>query len=81
MNHYGKNCSKIFRSRKHLGKRNVWNQESRKKLSARGQTDNLRMGAEAAMKSPKSGAFEANVNAKIWVLRSPDKRKKNDTIS
>ena len=69
-----KACSKIFRSRKHLGKRNVWNQESRKKLSARGQTDNLRLGAAAAMASPKSGAFETNVNAKIWVLRSPDNR-------
>lgn len=35
-------------------------------------TDNLRKGTPAALTSPKSGAFESNINALIWTIRSPD---------
>lgn len=67
-----KECSRINKSRTHQGKRNVWSDESRKRLSDQGQTDNLLKGTEAAKKSPNSGRFETNVNAIIWKLTSPE---------
>lgn len=33
------------------------------------------IGLEAAMKSPYSGRFETNINAKHWVLIAPDGKK------
>ena len=65
-------CSRIRKMQSHTGKRNQWSDESRDKLRARGQTENLKLGTDAAKKSPKSGRFETNVNAKIWKLTSPE---------
>ena len=39
---------------------------------SRGFTPNLQKGAEAAKRSPKSGAFETNVNGKHWIIKSPE---------
>lgn len=49
-----------------------WGKEARRRLSRKGQTPNLKTGTAAALKSPKSGPFESNVNAKTWYLKSPD---------
>lgn len=68
----GKECSKINKSRTHMGKSIYWNDESRNKLSKRGQTKNLKLGTAAALKSPKAGRFASNVNAKNWHLISPE---------
>lgn len=65
-------CSRVRKMQAHTGKRNQWSVESRDKLRARGQTENLKLGTDAARKSPKSGRFETNVNAKIWKLTSPE---------
>ena len=67
-----KECSSRHRSRMHLGISNTWSEESRSQLSEKGQTDNLKAGTEAALKSPKSGPFETNVHAKNWTIESPD---------
>ena len=67
-------CSRANKRRTHLGKRNVWNAEKRKRLSRRGRTPNLLKGSPAAQASPRSGAFESNANALIWTLRTPDNR-------
>lgn len=65
-------CSRIRKSQSHAGKRNQWSDKSRDKLRARGQTENLKLGTDAAKKSPKSGRFETNINAKVWKLTSPE---------
>lgn len=67
-----KECSTIRKTKSHIGKHNVWTEESKRKLSQRGQTDNLKMGTEAAKRSCNSGRFETNVNAIDWHLVSPD---------
>mgnify|MGYP000311522779 CR=1 FL=1 len=40
--------------------------------AAQGKTANLALGTPAAQKSPKSGKFLTNINAKDWHLISPD---------
>ncbi|RGC27217.1 hypothetical protein DWX41_18285 [Hungatella hathewayi] len=67
-----KECSRINKSRTHQGKSNKWSEESRKRLSERGKTANLQEGTKAALKSPRSGRYETNVNAKKWHIVSPD---------
>lgn len=67
-----KECSRINKSRTHQGKKNTWSEESKEKLRQKGKTENLKKGTEAAQRSPKSGRFETNINAKIWKLTSPD---------
>ena len=67
-----KECSSENKKRLHTGKRNIWSEESRQKLSSQGQTDNLKKGTDAAKRSLKSGRFETNVNAKEWHLVSPE---------
>lgn len=64
-------CSAIHRSKTHKGKRNEWTDTSKWKLSVKGQTKNLLRGTPAAKKSPLSGRFPTNVNARHWILRSP----------
>ena len=67
-----KECSTIRKQQSHKGKHNVWNEESKRKLSEKGQTENLKKGTEAARQSPISGSFATNQNAKYWILKSPD---------
>lgn len=67
-----KECSVANKRRTHLEKRNVWNEESKKRLSQKGKTKNLESGTEVAKKSPKSGRFETNANAIEWHLVSPE---------
>lgn len=65
-------CSAKRKRESHLGKRNIWSEESRQRLSQNGQSANLQKGTEAALRSPASGPYETNRNAKHWVLKSPD---------
>lgn len=46
-------------------------QKQSEKAKERGFTDNLKKGTPAALKSPKSGRYDTNINAKEWVLISP----------
>lgn len=70
-------CSRKRRGELLTGK--VVKAETRKKLSeiakSKGMTENLKKGTPAAQKSPKSGRFGTNVNAKDWVLISPTGKK------
>lgn len=47
----GKDCSRIHRSRMHQGKSNIWSDEARKQLAKKGQTDNLKLGTAAGVKT------------------------------
>ena len=67
-----KECSRKRKRASHLGKSNVWSDEKRKRLSEQGQTENLKLGTDAAKQSPVSGPFASNQNAKHWILKSPD---------
>lgn len=67
-----KECSKIHRSKIHIGKSNVWSEEKKKCLSEKGQTKNLLKGTNAASESPNSGHFETNINAIDWHIVSPE---------
>lgn len=64
-------CSRARKRATHLGKRNVWTEESREALSQRGQTRNLALGTPAAKISPVAGPYETNQEAKTWYLHSP----------
>lgn len=69
-----KDCRRERQRRIQTGKAIKWSTSARKKLSERGQTDNLRMGTVSAMESPIAGRFETNRNAKIWILIDPSGR-------
>lgn len=55
-----KACSSIHRANTHRGKSNTWSEESKKRLSEKGQADNLKLGAA--------------VGVKTWHLVSPGKK-------
>ena len=64
-------CSSVWKSLTHKGLRVNWSDESRQRLSAKGKTENLKLGTAAAQRSPIAGRFETNQNAKIWTLVDP----------
>ncbi|EPD80512.1 hypothetical protein HMPREF1207_05618 [Paenibacillus sp. HGH0039] len=55
-----------------MTKKRRWSPEKRARLSERGQTENLKLGTLAAQVNPKTGPFETNEQALIWVLKSPE---------
>lgn len=63
------------RQRRIVSKRPVkWSEDAKKRLSEHGQTENLKLGTDAAKKSPIAGRFETNQEAKIWTLIDPSGR-------
>lgn len=66
-----KDCSRERQRRIVTARPVQWGPEARAKASARGQTENLKLGLAAAQASPKSGRFETNQEAKIWTLIDP----------
>ena len=70
-----KACRRERQRRIQTGKSIKWSEASRQRLSALGHTDNLKLGIAGAQKSPLSGRFETNHEAKIWVLVSPTGQK------
>jgi hypothetical protein len=56
----------------HAGKSNRWNDAARKKLSGKGQGENLKKGTPAARISERSGPFITNINAKLWTVLDPN---------
>ncbi len=63
-------CSTRHRSRKHLGKSNLWENTVAAQAAAE-RTGNLLHGTSAARMSRNAGPFETNVSAKVWVLIDP----------
>lgn len=66
-----KACSSVHRSRKHIGKRNIWSDTSLARDAA-ARTGNLSKGTPAAKRSPIAGPFETNRNAKCWIVVAPE---------
>lgn len=66
-----KDCRRERQRRITLGRHVQWGEAARARASARGQTENLKMGIEAVKKSPIAGRFETNKEAKIWILIDP----------
>ena len=66
-----KACSSIWRSASHGGVSNRWGAESRARKRLDGRTNNLRLGTEAAKKSPVAGRFKTNQWSKVWTLIDP----------
>lgn len=68
-------CSNVCRrerQRRIALKRPVkWSDNAKKRLSERGQTENLKLGTDAAKESKIAGRFETNREAKIWTLIDP----------
>lgn len=64
-------CSRERKRQTHTGKSNAWSEEAKTRLREKGQTANLKNGADAARMSPISGRYETNQEAKIWILVDP----------
>lgn len=65
-------CRRERARRAKLGKSQKWPDSARKKLSLKGQSENLKKGTQAAMDSPFAGSFETNKQALIWTIISPE---------
>ena len=67
-----KPCQRERARRANTAKGRKWSNKARELLSRHGQTQNLKLGTPAALKSPIAGPFETNINAKGWVVVSPE---------
>lgn len=67
-------CRRERARRANTAKNRKWSARAVRRLSARGQTGNLRKGTAAALASPLSGPFETNRNALEWTIQSPSGR-------
>lgn len=69
-------CSPVCRRerarRAKIGKGIKWPDQSRQKLTQKGQSPNLMKGTPAAMVSPIAGSFETNKQALVWTIISPE---------
>jgi transcriptional regulator with XRE-family HTH domain len=63
-------CGSKLSAISRTGEPRQWSNAARKRLSGKGQTENLKSGTQAARLSPISGPFETNQEAKIWHLRN-----------
>lgn len=66
-----KECSSAWRARMLTGVPHKWGKEAKARLSKKGQTENLKLGTDAAKVSPIAGRFETNQEALVWVLIDP----------
>ncbi|MGN0608836.1 MAG: hypothetical protein ACI4J6_06490 [Oscillospiraceae bacterium] len=68
-----KECLSIRRGQ--VGRGRKLSEQARANMSEaakkKGYTENLKKGTPASQKSPKSGRFETNINAKDWIIISP----------
>lgn len=69
-----KSCSAKWRASLREGAPHPWSSDAKGRLSAKGQTENLKLGTAAAKKSPIAGRFETNQEAKVWTLIDPSGR-------
>jgi len=67
-----KECSTIRKHQTHLGKSNIWSDESRQRQAEKGQTENLKLGTAAALNDPLNQRGPQNRNAMTWTLLAPD---------
>ena len=63
-------CGGAMSGRSRVGKPHKWGVAAKRRLSARGQTPNLKAGTPAARLSPVAGPYETNQEAKVWHLRN-----------
>lgn len=76
-------CSSARKTQTHVGKRIAWSEKARESYGKRiaesperleALRESARNATEAAKLSPNSGAFETNIHAKSWMLKSPENR-------